>query len=220
MTDMVALMADLEFFFDPICPWAWITSRWVEEVAKLRSYDVDWKFICLRMVNEDRAIERGRPYEAHPGHLAGQQALRVADAVRDKVGNDGVARYYTALGTLIHNRGRGNELREGNLAVIDDALRDGGLDRALAAETGAEDRDRVLRAETDLCLSRTGKEVGTPIITFAPGSDAEASFFGPVIDNIPRGDDALRLWDCVETIARTPGFAELKRSLRGRPSFS
>ncbi|MGE0879015.1 MAG: hypothetical protein AB7L13_20110 [Acidimicrobiia bacterium] len=212
-------MADLEFFFDPICPWAWITSRWVDEVAKLRTYDVEWKFICLRMVNEDRAVERGKTYEPYPGHLSGQKMLRVAAAIRDAAGNDAVGRYYTELGTRIHNGGRNQEVRDGNLAIIDETLAACGLDASLSAEQDNDAHDAALRAETDLCLSRTGKDVGTPIITFAPATEREASFFGPVIDNIPRGDEALKLWDAVETIARVPGLAELKRSLRGRPSF-
>ena len=82
-----------------------------------------------------------------------------------------------------------------------------------------EGNDVVLREETEVALSRTGKDVGTPIITFSPGTDTEASFFGPVIARIPRGEEALRIWDAAELLARTPGFAEIKRSARERPAF-
>ena len=145
--------------------------------------------------------------------------LRVAAAARDDGGNDAVAGLYTALGEQLHTGGRSKEIREGDYSVIGEAVELAGLPAAVGAAADDEGYDAVLREETDVALARTGKDVGTPIITFAPGTDREASFFGPVIARIPRGEEALRIWDAVEMLARTPGFAELKRSSRDRPSF-
>ena len=109
-------MADLDFFFDPVCPWAWITSRWVTEVKQLRSYEVNWRFICLKMINENNTAEWYTPqYKA--GHMAGLYGLRVADQVRIEHGNEQVAALYTALGEIIHPGGR-------RLDIADDPIRD------------------------------------------------------------------------------------------------
>lgn len=211
-------MADLDFFWDPVCPWAWITSRWVVEVQQQRDYAVEWKFISLAMLNEHRTDEWYTPaYRAV--HHAGLQCLRVGDAVRLSHGNDAVGRLYTELGVRFHPQQR----RDGFLAdpkgFLAEALEAAGCDPALAAEADEAGHDAHLRADTECALERAGRDVGTPIITFHPGTDREASFFGPVIARIPRGDEALRLWDAVETIATTSGMAELKRSNRARPSF-
>jgi len=214
-------MADVEFFFDPVCPWAWITSRWAVEVADQRGLHIDWKFICLRMVNADKDYERDFAPGYVNAHGGGQKMLRVAAAVRATAGNEAVGRYYGAIGTELHDRGRSaSELREGNLSAIGDALTGAGLPAELAEAAEDPAHDAVLAAETDLALSRTGKDVGTPILTFHPGTEAEASFFGPVINRVPRGEEAVRVWEAVETLARTPGLSELKRTLRGRPDFT
>jgi 2-hydroxychromene-2-carboxylate isomerase len=213
-------MADVEFFFDPICPWAWITSRLTVEVASQRDMAVDWRFICLRMVNEDKEYEREFPPGYVNAHTAGQRMLRIAAAVRQDIGNDAVAALYTAFGEQLHTAGRSEEIRDGDDSVIGEAVELAGLPAALMAAADDEDLDTVVREETDLALGRTGKDVGTPIITFAPGTAEEASLFGPVVARIPRGDEALRMWDAVELLARTPGFAELKRSARDRPMYS
>jgi hypothetical protein len=219
--DTVRAMADVEFFFDPICPWAWVTSRWTAEVARLRSLHVEWRPICLRIVNEQRNYEREFPAGYVNSHTAGQQALRVAAAVQQSVGNEAVGRLYTELGTRFHDQGRSvSEVREGNFSLIPEAVTAAGLDASFADAMTDEGLDGILRSETDIALARTGKDVGTPIITFGPGDDDEASFFGPVINRIPRGDEALRIWDAVEFLARTPGFYELKRTTRERPVFT
>jgi 2-hydroxychromene-2-carboxylate isomerase len=213
-------MADVEFFFDPICPWAWITSRLTVEVASQRDMAVDWRFICLRMVNEDKEYEREFPPGYVNAHTAGQRMLRIAAAVRQDIGNDAVAALYTAFGEQLHTAGRSEEIRDGDDSVIGEAVELAGLPAAFMAAADDEGLDAVVREETDLALGRTGKDVGTPIITFAPGTAEETSLFGPVVARIPRGDEALRMWDAVELLARTPGFAELKRSARDRPTYS
>jgi 2-hydroxychromene-2-carboxylate isomerase len=213
-------MTDIEFFFDPICPWAWITSRFTIEVASQRDLDVDWRFICLRMVNEQKDYERDFPQGYVNAHGAGLRMLRIAAAARERGGNDAVAALYAAFGTRLHDGGRSAEIREGDYGVIAEAVEASGLPAELEAAGEDEGHDVVLREETELALSRTGKDVGTPIVTLAPGSDREVSFFGPVVARIPRGHEALRVWDAFELLARTPGFAELKRSARDRPSFA
>lgn len=211
-------MADLEFFFDPVCPWAWITSRWVAEVQQLRDYDVTWRFICLKMINEHRTEEWYTP-EYRAGHMAGLYGLRVADQVRIEHGNDEVAAIYTALGEAIHLHKRRPELIDDPTALMEELLKSCGLSPGLATAALDESHDAYIRAETDLALERAGKDLGTPIITFRPGQSSEASFFGPVISTIPRGDAALQLWDAVEIVASTSCMAELKRSNRGKPVF-
>ncbi|MBU3701310.1 MAG: hypothetical protein FGM58_04590 [Acidimicrobiia bacterium] len=212
---------DLEFFFDPVCPFAWITSRWVCEVADQRSLEVEWRFISLAILNADTDYSKFPP--AYPDlHRLGTSLLRVAAAARESGGNDAVAALYTAAGTRLHNEGvsfavfGGEPLPDGLIAGIIAAA---GLDPSLAAAADDTSRDALLAEETELALSRAGRDVGTPILTFAPGTEQECSLFGPVISSIPRGARALELWDAVETLARTPGFSEFKRSLRDELSF-
>ena len=211
-------MADLQFYFDPVCPWAYITSRWVVEVQEQRGYDVSWKFISLFTINNDRGYNEGNmPWR--DGHMSGLQALRVASAARAAAGNDAVAAVYTALGKAIHLDKRrpkdSTELKDFARTVLSEA----GLNPQWAESATDELHDEVIRYETSRALELTGKDVGTPILVFHPEKPNEASFFGPVISSIPRGAEALRLWDAVETLATTSGMAELKRSLRGAPSF-
>ncbi len=212
-------MADLDFYFDPICPWAWITSRWVVEVQQLRQYDVAWKFIALRFVNADKNYETDFPAGYPEIHGAGLNGIRVAAAARAEGGNDAVARVYTELGLSIHNRQEREALQNDTHGYVSAMLSKAGLNPAWADAINTTTYDDVIRAETTEALERTGKDVGTPIITFNPGKENEASFFGPVISVIPRGEEATRLWDAIEVIATSSGMAELKRSIRSMPVF-
>jgi hypothetical protein len=175
------MSADLEFYFDPVCPWAWITSRWVTNVQQLRNYEVSWKFISLRMVNAERGYANNSRYEA------------------------------------IHRDGR-RDLLESPHAFLSEIAVSASLPKTIADAYTEDAHDEVIRFETEAALSRTGKDVGTPILTFNPKSAQEASLFGPVISQAPHGDEALRLWDAVQTIAEL-GVAEIKRSLRSAPRF-
>ncbi len=188
------------------------------EVQRLRDYTVEWRFISLAVLNEDRVAEWYTPHYRR-GHVAGLECLRVADAVRLGHGTDGGARLYESLGTMVHNDQRGDDLRADSAAFIREALGRAGLDETLAEHYDNDAHDAHVRAETAVALERAGKDVGTPILTFHPGAADENSFFGPVIASIPRGDDAVRLWDAIELIATTSGMAELKRSLRSRLNF-
>ena len=211
-------MADVHFHFDPVCPWAYITSRWVVEVQQQRGYDVSWKFISLFMINNDRGYSESNK-QHQDGHLSGLQALRVASAARAAAGNEAVAAVYTALGKAIHVAKRrpatAVEMKEFARTVLTEA----GLNPQWADSATDELHDEVIRYETTRALELTGKDVGTPILVFHPDKPNQASFFGPVISAIPRGPEAIRLWDAIETLATTSGMAELKRSLRSAPKF-
>ena len=213
-------MADLDFFFDPVCPWAWITSRWVAEVQQLRQYDVQWKFISLKFLNEDKMDYSKMPEGYAAIHAAGTNGLRVAARARAEQGNEACGAVYTALGTSLHNNQEREKFVADPVAHIAALLTTAGLPAEWAESALDDSFDALIRQETELALERTSKDVGTPILTFYPGGEKEASFFGPVIAEIPRGDAALKLWDAVETVATTSGMAELKRSLRSRPNFN
>ena len=213
---------DIHFHFDPICPFAWITSRWVQKVVAQRGYDVDWRFISLRLVNSHLDYDADFPPGYEAGHTAGLRMLRVAAATRDAHGRAAVGELYTALGRRMFDIDPPEDRTTQRAALatrqeIEPLLTELGLPASLADALDDERWDTVIQEETDAARARTGKDVGTPIIVFDP-PDGPA-FFGPVISRIPSDDDALRLWDAVLELAQFPGFAELKRSLRERPAL-
>jgi Mycothiol-dependent nitroreductase Rv2466c len=203
---------DAEFFLDPICPWCWITSRWVTNVQTERQLDVGWRFIALKIVNESKADDHSVRHRA--GHHAGLQLLRVLHEVGEREGNDAVGRLYTAFGTEWHVHGRREEGLADVAAFARECLNAAGLDESYAAHATDESHDAALRVETEEALSRTGGDVGTPIITIGPGTEAPRSFFGPVMPKAPKGDEAVALWNAVATLAFSD-VAELKRTQRG-----
>jgi len=225
-------MADIEFFFDPLCPWAWITSRFVVEVADQRDLEVEWRFISLAILNapkfaaDDEAVANGGTPQLPPQYreisAMGTRLLRVAAAVRDSYDNAAVGRFYAAAGDIMHTSGRSGALWSGEDPgdVVAEAIAATSLPAELSVEATDPRWDEVLQFETALALSRTGEDVGTPIITFDTTRPQESTLFGPVINRIPRGEEALALWDALLVVARTPGIAELKRSLRGAPVFT
>jgi hypothetical protein len=216
-------VADVEFFWDPVCPFAWVTSRWVVEVARQRDYEVDWRFISLRLLNQDRDYPTEFPEGYPDAHTQGLRLLRVAAAARAAAGREAMGPLYTRLGEHIWNR-RPEEV-DGRLGAIADVATDAvpaileelDLSPALAAALDDDSWDDAIQSETDEALSRTGDDLGTPILTFEPPDGV--SFFGPVISRVPADEDALRLWDAVLELASWPGFAELKRSLREMPQL-
>ena len=167
-------------------------------------------------MNKDKDYE----HDFRPGYIAGhgtgQKLLRVAAAVRETNGPDAVGPLYTRIGTDFHTNGRRDEIVDRWEAGFPEYLAEIGLSAELAAAANDESWDKVLEEETEEALSRVGRDVGTPIITFC---DSDASFFGPVLSRIPRGDEAVQLFDAVKLLACTPGMSELKRSIRLRPSF-
>ncbi len=186
-----------------------------------RSYTVDWRFISLWILNEENSQDWYTP-QYRAGHYNGHQALRIADEIRLTVGSEdptAVGRWYTALGDALHRDGRRDEARADMKALMATLLADQNFDAGLIDHADDDTHDAWLRSDTELGLSRTGPDVGTPILTFWPGSESEHSFFGPVISKAPRGAEAIELWDAVERLAAS-GVAELKRSNRDAPDFT
>lgn len=211
--------ADIEFFFDPVCPFAWITSRWIVKVQEQTDYDVEWRFISLRILNKDKNYATDFPPEYEHGHTAGLRMLRVCAAVREDLGSDKIGALYAAFSGTSFDAEPNEEYRLalGTIPMITEALESVGLSAHFADAADDPAWDRIIEEETELALSRCGREVGTPIITFQPPDGL--SFFGPVISRIPDDADAVPLWDAVTTLAAYPGFAEMKRSLRETPQL-
>lgn len=221
MTTDQASNADIEFFFDPVCPFAWITSRWVEKVVAQSDYSVEWRFISLRLINKDKDYATEFPAGYEHGHTAGLRMLRAAAHVRNELGPEPLGALYTAYGDSYFelDKSQGKAARDalGSVDAVAACLTAAGLDPEFAASADDDAWDAELDRETELALSRTGRDVGTPIITFQPPDGL--SFFGPVISRVPADEDALPLWDAVTTLASFPGFAELKRSMREAPQL-
>lgn len=211
---------DIEFFWDPICPFSWITSRWVANVAVQRDYSVDWRFISLRLINKEKDYATEFPSGYEEGHTAGLRMLRVAAAVRDELGRDALGPLVAAYGHSYWDQPMGTDLR-GRLSTPDhvaEVLTAAGLPIRFADALEDTGWDILLDAESQLALERTGRDVGTPIITFRPPDGL--SFFGPVISRVPTDEETVELWEAVIKLAAFPGFAEMKRSLRERPQLN
>jgi len=211
---------DIEFFWDPVCPFAWVTSRWIEKVAAQTDYSVDYRFISLRILNKDKDYATEFPPEYEHGHTAGLRFLRVAAAVRNDLGRAPMGRLVTAYGESYWDKPKGSGMRA-HLSTTEHAeevLTTAGVSTDYAAALDDTSLDQLLEDETELALSRTGRDVGTPIITFQPPDGL--SFFGPVISRIPSDEQAVPLWEAVTTLASFPGFAEMKRSMREAPQLN
>lgn len=210
---------DIEFFWDPVCPFAWITSRWVVQVAEQTGFRVDWRFISLRLINKHKDYATEFPPEYEFGHTAGLRMLRVAAAVRHELGRDPLGDLVTAYGRSHWDRPQDDALgrRLSTTEHVTEVLGAAGLPTTFVDALDDTSWDALLDAESDLALSRTGRDVGTPIISFRPPGGL--SFFGPVISRVPSDEEAVALWEAVTTLAAFPGFAELKRSLRERPQL-
>ncbi len=213
---------DIEFFWDPVCPFAWITSRWVEQVVAQTDYKVDWRFISLRILNKEKDYATEFPPEYEKGHTAGLRMLRVAAAVREDLGREPMGALVKEYGESYWDKPKGSGMRDhlSTTKHAEEVLEAAGLPTSYAAALDDTSWDELLDAETELALSRTGRDVGTPIITFQGKNDTPMSFFGPVISRVPDPADAVPLWDAVTTLASFPGFAEMKRSLREVPQLN
>ena len=212
---------DVHFYFDPVCPFAWLTSKWVRMVAEQREYHVDWRFISLRMLNAHIDYAAHFPAYYEEGHTAGLKLLRVAARARADHGRGAVGPLYEAIGTRLFDTAREHSLQAAEQAarqLVEPALSDAGLSGGLADALDDERFDEVIRSETEEALALTGRDVGTPILHFQPPGGT--AFFGPVISRLPSAEDAAGLWDHVTALASFPGFAELKRSLRERPQLA
>nr|WP_299037582.1 hypothetical protein [uncultured Pseudokineococcus sp.] len=213
--------ADLDFYFDPVCPFAWMTSTWVREVARQRDYRVAWRPVSLRLLNAAVDYDAQFPPEYEAGHTAGLRLLRVVERVRAEHGEDAVARLHEALGARVFESAPlpspapGEPDVRGTAGFLAPVLEELGLPAALAGALEDDRWDEVVRAGTEEALSLAGRDVGTPVLHVDPPSGL--AFFGPVISRRPTPEEAVELWDHVLGLARFPGFAELKRSLRELP---
>jgi predicted DsbA family dithiol-disulfide isomerase len=195
----------VDFWFDPLCPWAWITSRWVLEVEQVRPITVHWHVMSLAYLNEGRDL--GEKYNEMMKQAWGP--VRVVVAASQSHGDEKIGELYTALGTRFHN-----EKQERNRETILAALAEVGLPAELADAAESTEYDEALKASHDGGISQVGMDVGTPVIAVNG-----VAFFGPVMSPIPRGDAAGKLWDGVVLVAGTDGFFELKRTRTRDPIF-
>jgi 2-hydroxychromene-2-carboxylate isomerase len=195
-----------DFWFDPLCPFAWITSRWMLEVEQVRDVKVNWRIMSLYYLNKDRDISDDYRELIEHGVPIG----RVLAAAEKHIGPQALLPLYTALGERIHH-----EKQDKGLELIAGALADAGLPAELIEAADDSSYDERVQASHQEAMDRVGDEVGTPTIAFN-GS----AFFGPVLTRIPRGEDAGRLWDGTIAVADFPYFFEIKRTRTGELDFS
>lgn len=204
-------MTTVDFWFDPICPWTWITSRWLVEAAAVRDLDIRWRPMSLAILNAGREI----PEEYKAMHDASTALLRVIVATEKTQGQAGVDALFTALGQQMFEQG--NRDFDDVLTV---SLEQAGLPAELAQAAADASLDSELNESHQAGMSLVGMDVGSPIIS-VPGQDGKpVAFFGPVISPAPKGEQAGKLWDGVIAVAEVPGFYEIKRSRDAEPDYS
>lgn len=203
----VAATESADFWFDPACPFAWVTSRWISEVEKVRPIKVNWHVMSLAVLNQGN-MDLPADYRAFMDKAWGP--VRVITAAAQEHGGEYIKSLYDAMGTLIHH-----ESNKDMDNVIAKALAEVGLPAELADVAGTDKYDDALRASHAEGITKVGQDVGTPIVAFNG-----TAFFGPVITRIPRGEEAGKLWDATVTLADFPYFFEIKRSRTEDPQFS
>ncbi len=191
-------MPVVDFWFDPACPWAWMTSRWMDEVARLRDVEVRWHVMSLGVLNEGRDLPED--YRKVVDGTWGPVRVLVA-AARDH-GDEVLKPLYDAMGTRRHPGGR-----KDTEAIVAESLAEVGLPAALADVAATQEVDDLLRASHQRAMDLVGDEVGTPVVAIDG-----VGFFGPVMTPAPRGEDAARLFDGLALVTSVPGFYELKRT--------
>jgi len=207
---MLDLKDTVEFYWDPVCPWCWITSRWMVDVGHQRRIQVNWKLFSLKLINKDRDVS-----ERHALlHDMGLEALRVAAAVGRDFGNDGIGKIYTAMGAAYHH----DQTDIGDPDMLEEILKTCAFPTNLAAAATDTSWDEVIQADMNRAIAKAGTDVGVPQIVLDGGEGP--GFFGPVISPAPTGEDALKLWDALIVVGRTNGFFELKRTREIGPIFA
>jgi 2-hydroxychromene-2-carboxylate isomerase len=206
MTASTDVRTPVDFWFDPSCPWAWMTSRWVDEVATFRNLDVTWHVMSLAVLNEERTDLDEHYREFLPRAL---RYTRLVSAVAELHGAETLKPLYDALGKRIHPGGS-----QDVDTVIAEALAEVGLPAGLAAYADSDEYDPQMRASHADGIGRVGQDVGTPVIAVNG-----VAFFGPVISPAPKGEQAAALWDGVVAVAAYDGFFEIKRSRTRDPQF-
>ncbi len=195
----------IDLWVDPVCPWAWLTSRWLLETKKVRDVDVNFHVMSLSLLNEGREISE--EYVDLMNKAWGP--VRVLIAAEQRVGTKAIEPLYSAMGTLHHVQGEKDLTK-----VIAMALEETGLDADLASAATSHEYDDALKVSHHAGMDSVGFDVGTPVIHIG-----DVSFFGPVVTPAPKGEAAGRLYDGVLAVASTPGFYELKRSRTQGPIF-
>ncbi|WGH93521.1 disulfide bond formation protein DsbA [Auritidibacter ignavus] len=193
----------VNFWFDPICPFAWVTSRWIREVEQVRDITVDWHVMSLGILNDAEGKEKD-PNVWLP--------VRAAVAVEQRLGHDRLGEFYTAVGTQIHN----NDVSDREAAVRT-ALEEIGASKQadqVIADARTDVNDKALASSHQQAIDLVGNEVGTPVVQFG-----DTAFFGPVLSKIPRGEEAGKIFDGAVALAGYPYFYELKRSRDSTPRF-
>ncbi|HEV2360715.1 MAG TPA: disulfide bond formation protein DsbA [Acidimicrobiales bacterium] len=197
----------VDFWFDPLCPWAWITSRWILEVERVRPVDTTWHVMSLAVLNEPADKQISDEYRARLARAWGP--VRVCAAAAAEAGEQVLGPIYTALGEAFHIRKEGREQ-----STYESALKEIGLPPGLAAAADSDEFDGWIRESHLAGIEQVGEDVGTPIV--AVGGRA---IFGPIFTPIPRGEVAGQAWDGLRLLLDVPGFYELKRTRDARPEF-
>lgn len=198
---------EISFWFDPACPYCWMTSRWLVAVAPDRDLEIDWQPISLLLKNCPEADD-----PRAEGWAASHRMLRVVEAAREAGHGARIGDLYTAFGRLMQHEEQIDVDIAGVLEGLD-------LDPALAAAADDERFDEGIRASMEAAFALTGPDVGTPLIALTDADGERVGIFGPVITRFPEGESGLRLWDGIVAVTCTPGFFELKRGRTGGPEL-
>lgn len=195
----------VDFWFDPLCPWAWMASRWMLEVEQVRDVETVFHVMSLAVLNEDSDEDYAKQLQQD-----GPIGVRAAIGVEQQYGSQGVRDFYTALGTRYHLQ----EQPKGDPEVVRAALAECGFDEQIADRAQTDEWDQAVRQSHHEGMDPVGSEVGTPVIHING-----KALFGPVVSPAPKGEDAGRLFDGVAAVTATDGFFELKRSRDRGPIF-